>query len=213
MREVIVYNVSSTTSFPTPAEQYRGHLIGFAVSTQVSDGTPETDTMAMIEREDGRVSMVLPNRIQFVQPYRAQLAATPANIARACGMENEVEEAQEVSATNPPRGFALMKEGEVKKNGYIVWDRSDNQWFPGLGIGDIWGPNQLPCANPIKPVPGSDAKRLPEGYELAREGGTRKRGYMYLSSSTLAWTPGNPDFVGHPVEYDGLIANPIEVTP
>lgn len=95
MREVIVYNVASTTSFPTPAEQYRGYLLGFAVSTEVNDGIPETDTLAMIEREDGRVSMVLPNRIQFVEPYRAQLAATPAGIARACGMENEVEEAQE----------------------------------------------------------------------------------------------------------------------
>lgn len=95
MREVIVYNVASTTSFPTPAEQYRGYLLGFAVSTEVNDGIPETDTLAMIEREDGRVSMVLPNRIQFAQPYRAQLAATPANVARACGMENEVEEAQE----------------------------------------------------------------------------------------------------------------------
>lgn len=104
MREVIVYNVASTTSFPTPAEQYRGYLLGFAVSTEVNDGIPETDTLAMIEREDGRVSMVLPNRIQFAQPHAiaAKLAATPAGIARACGMENEVESAQEsleVSAT------------------------------------------------------------------------------------------------------------------
>lgn len=99
MREVIVYNVASTTSFPTPAEQYRGYLLGFAVSTEANDGIPETDTLAMIEREDGRVSMVLPNRIQFAQPHAiaAQLAATPAGIARACGMENEVESAQEVT--------------------------------------------------------------------------------------------------------------------
>ena len=97
MREVIVYNVSSTTSFPTPTEQYRGYLLGFAISTELDDGIPQTDTMAMIERQDGRVSLVYPNRIQFVQPYRAQLAATPANIARACGMENEVESAQEVT--------------------------------------------------------------------------------------------------------------------
>lgn len=153
MREVIVYNVISTTSFPTPTEQYRGYLLGFAVSTEVNDGIPETDTLAMIEREDGRVSMVLPNRIQFVQPYRAQLAATPANIARACGMENEVEDAQEVSETKPPRGFRLLSLGEIRAPGYIIF--FGGKWTTSV-VNFVGVPQDnlsLPIANPIEVAP------------------------------------------------------------
>lgn len=149
MREVIVYNVASTTSFPLPVEQYRGYLLGFAVSTEVNDGIPETDTMAMIERQDGRVSMVLPNRIQFVQPHAlaANIAATPANIARACGMENEVEEAQEVSATRPPKGFALAKIGDHRREGYVHFFCGN--WERGVSVGFEVMHGEI-VANPIE---------------------------------------------------------------
>lgn len=152
MREVIVYNVASTTSFPPPAEQYRGYLLGFAVSTEVNDGIPETDTMAMIERQDGRVSMVLPNRIQFVQPYRAQLAATPAGIARACGMENEVEAAQEVQVKVPPKGWKIKQKDDPRKIGCLFWDPDVATWRHCYDNG--WGePINAIIANPIEVAP------------------------------------------------------------
>ena len=55
------------------------------------------DTVAVIEKDDGSVIYAYPGQIRFLEPYAttAKLAATPAGIARACGMENEVKAAQE----------------------------------------------------------------------------------------------------------------------
>ena len=114
------------------------------------------DTVAVIEKDDGAVIYAYPGQIRFLEPFAttAKLAATPANIARACGMENEVEEAQEVSATNPPLGFALCREGEVKRLGYLVWDKHDGpDWHRGAAVGTSWDDSQLPCANPIEVAP------------------------------------------------------------
>ena len=57
------------------------------------------DTVAVIELDDGKVVFAYPGQIRFLEPHAiaAKLAAMPANIARACGMENEVERAQEVA--------------------------------------------------------------------------------------------------------------------
>lgn len=70
-----------------------------------SNETAGADTIAILEKDDGTVIEVYPEMIRFLEPHAttAKLAATPANIARACGMENEVERAAEVSATNPPK--------------------------------------------------------------------------------------------------------------
>lgn len=55
------------------------------------------DTVAVIEKDDGTVFLAYPGQIRFLEPYAttAKLAPTPAQIARACGLENEVEAAQE----------------------------------------------------------------------------------------------------------------------
>lgn len=55
------------------------------------------DTVAVIEKDDGAVIYAYPGQIRFLEPFAttAKLAATPAGIARACGLENEVEAAQE----------------------------------------------------------------------------------------------------------------------
>ena len=155
MREVIVHNASTNPAIPFPksVEQYRGYLIGWGVATEVSDGIAETDTHAIVEREDGSVAMVFPTRIKFVEPYAttAKLAATPAGIARACGLENEVERAAEVSAKNPPAGFALCKRGELKREGYVVF--GGVAWHPGLCWGERWELGMSPCANPIEVAP------------------------------------------------------------
>ena len=133
MREVIVHNASTNPAIPFPksVEQYRGYLIGWGVATEVSDGIAETDTHAIVEREDGSVAMVFPTRIKFVEPYAttAKLAATPAGIARACGMENEVERAAEVSATNPPKGWRLAEERDMIGETSIQWASG----FDGMG--------------------------------------------------------------------------------
>lgn len=95
MREVIIFNATTNPQvcFPKSVEIGRGHLLGWGIDG--SDG--QTDSVALVEREDGRVEMIFPTRIKFVVPYTttAKLAATPAGIARACGLENEVEAARE----------------------------------------------------------------------------------------------------------------------
>jgi hypothetical protein len=55
------------------------------------------DTIAILEKDDGTVIEAYPEMIRFLEPFAttAKLAPTPAQIARACGMENEVEAAQE----------------------------------------------------------------------------------------------------------------------
>ena len=157
MREVIVHNASTNPAIPFPksVEQYRGYLIGWGVATEVSDGIAETDTHAIVEREDGSVAMVFPTRIKFVEPYAttAKLAATPAGIARACGMENEVERAAEVSATNPPKGFERIFQGP-RKPGYLYWSKEgfwDNGHQNNFGV--PVGFFDIPCANPIEVAP------------------------------------------------------------
>lgn len=58
------------------------------------------DTVAVIEKDDGAVIYAYPGQIRFLEPFAttAKLAATPTQIARACGLENEVEAAQEAPA-------------------------------------------------------------------------------------------------------------------
>jgi len=135
MREVIVHNASTNPAIPFPksVEQYRGYLIGWGVVTEVNSDIAETDTHAIVEREDGSIAMVFPTRIKFAEPYAttAKLAATPAQIARACGMENEMEKAQEVSATNPPKGWRLAKEHDDIGADSI-------QWYKGLDDVSRW---------------------------------------------------------------------------
>lgn len=88
MRRVIVEKQIGSNRVPVGTEGYF-HQWG----SESNEGGP--DTIAIIEKDDGAVVEVYPEQIRFIEPYRAQLAATPANIARACGMENEVEAAQE----------------------------------------------------------------------------------------------------------------------
>lgn len=156
MREVIVHNASTNPAIPFPksVEQYRGYLIGWGVVTEVNNDIAETDTHAIVEREDGSVAMVFPTRIKFVEPYAttAKLAATPAGIARACGLENEVEEAQEVSATNPPKGWRLLSFGEIRAPGYIVF--FGGEWItPVLDFTGAPHDGKLPVANLIEVTP------------------------------------------------------------
>ena len=55
------------------------------------------DTIAILEKDDGTVIEAYPGQIRFLEPFAttAKLAATPTQIARACGLENEVEAARE----------------------------------------------------------------------------------------------------------------------
>lgn len=107
------------------------------------------DTIAILEKDDGTVIEAYPEMIRFLEPSAttAKLAATPANIARACGMENEVEAAQEVSATNPPKGWRLAAKGEARAFGYIWFDREEMAWQMGYN-GNV-GRAAEDCGEPV----------------------------------------------------------------
>ncbi|MBK9580308.1 MAG: hypothetical protein IPO40_24850 [Fibrobacteres bacterium] len=117
------------------------------------------DTVAVIEKDDGSVICAYPGQIRFLEPYAtaAKLAATPAGIARACGMENEVERAAEVSATNPPKGWRLAKHGEPRKFGYIFWMEDETGWCMGYQDRVGWLVDEAIgadiIANPIEVAP------------------------------------------------------------
>ena len=89
------------------------------------------DTIAILEKDDGTVIYAYPGQIRFLEPFAttAKLAATPAGIARACGPENEVERAAEVSATNPPKGWRLAEERDMIGETSIQWASG----FDGMG--------------------------------------------------------------------------------
>lgn len=99
MREVIIFNATTNPQicFPKSVEIGRGHFHCWATDTDTEDGEPIVNTRALVEFADGHVERIFPTRIKFVEPYAttANLAETPAGIARACGMENEVERAAE----------------------------------------------------------------------------------------------------------------------
>jgi len=85
------------------AEEFGGHRIPLGTEGYFHQWGSESnvdagpDTVAVIEKDDGTVFLAYPGQIRFLEPYAttAKLAATPASIARACGLENEVEAAQE----------------------------------------------------------------------------------------------------------------------
>lgn len=113
------------------------------------------DTVAVIEKDDGTVFLAYPGQIRFLEPYAttAKLAPTPDQIARACGMENEVERSAEVSATNPPKGFERIFQGP-RKPGYLYWSKEgfwDNGHQNNFGV--PVGFFDIPCANPIEVAP------------------------------------------------------------
>ena len=114
------------------------------------------DTIAILEKDDGTVIEAYPGQIRFLEPYAttAKLAPTPDQIARACGMENEVERSAEVSATNPPKGWRLAAKGEARAFGYIWFDREDKAWQMGYS-GNVGRAAEGcgPVANPIEVAP------------------------------------------------------------
>ena len=114
------------------------------------------DTVAVIEKDDGAVIYAYPGQIRFLEPFAttAKLAATPAGIARACGLENEVEAAQEVSATNPPKGFELVKVDDLIKPGALCWVFAQGPWSPmSWPKGMRMAVNYHSVANPIEVAP------------------------------------------------------------
>lgn len=150
MRRVIIEREFGCHRIPVGTEGY------FHQWGSESNAEAGPDTVAVIELDDGKVVFAYPGQIRFLEPHAitAKLAATPANIARACGMENEVEEAQEVSATNPPKGWRLAKRGGYREFGYIWFDPDHGVWC--MGYNDhvatvIDGTN--PVANPIEVTP------------------------------------------------------------
>ena len=92
MRKVIIKRANSPRR--DVAEGTQGVLLTWGIDAAEEGGS---NTIAIIELEDGSLVEAYPTCIQFCEPIMRQLAATPANIARACGMENEVESAQEVT--------------------------------------------------------------------------------------------------------------------
>lgn len=153
MRRVIIEREFGCHRVPVGTE---GYFHQWGSESNVEAGP---DTVAVIELDDGKVVFAYPQQIRFLEPHAitAKLAAMPANIARACGMENEVDEAQEVSATNPPKGWRLAKKGALRRFGYIFWVGRENRWcmgyndrignpFLGIDKDDI-------IANPIEVTP------------------------------------------------------------
>lgn len=93
MRRVIIERQFGGNRVPVGTE---GYFHQWGSESNVDAGP---DTVAVIELDDGAVVFAYPGQIRFLEPHAvaAKLAATPANIARACGMENAVERAQEVA--------------------------------------------------------------------------------------------------------------------
>lgn len=91
MRRVIIEREFGCHRIPVGTE---GYFHQWGSESNVEAGP---DTVAVIELDDGAVTFAYPQQIRFLEPHAitAKLAATPANIARACGMENEVERAAE----------------------------------------------------------------------------------------------------------------------
>lgn len=94
MRRVIIHRSIGVNRADIGTEAYF-HCWG----SESNEGSG-ADTIAILEKDDGTVIEAYPEMIRFLEPFTttAKLAATPAGIARACGMENEVEEAQEAPA-------------------------------------------------------------------------------------------------------------------
>lgn len=90
MRKVIIHKVIGMKRAEVGTEGYLHH---WGVE---ADGEG-SNTIAVIECDDGTMIEAYPEMIRFLEPYAntAKLAATPSSIARACGMENDVEAAQE----------------------------------------------------------------------------------------------------------------------
>jgi len=134
MREVIIYSDTLSPKFAksTPVEVARGYFHAWGNESDTSSEGIAVDAVALVELEDGRVDLVHPSHMRFAVPFSttAKLAATPANIARACGMENEVERAAEVSATNPPKGWRLAKAGDVIQFDSLAWKWGRGPWAP-----------------------------------------------------------------------------------
>lgn len=98
MRRVIIEREFGCHRIPVGTE---GYFHQWGSESNVEAGP---DTVAVIELDDGAVTFAYPQQIRFLEPHAitAKLAATPANIARACGMENEVERAAEDGTPDPP---------------------------------------------------------------------------------------------------------------
>jgi hypothetical protein len=125
MRRVIIHKSIGVSRADIGTEAYF-HCWG----SESNEGAG-ADTIAILEKDDGAVIEAYPEMIRFLEPFAttAKLAATPAGIARACGMENEVEAAQEVSATNPPKGWRLAEERDMIGETSIQWASG----FDGMG--------------------------------------------------------------------------------
>ena len=91
MRRVIIERQFGSNRIPVGTE---GYFHQWGSESNIEAGP---DTVAVIELDDGKVVFAYPGQIRFLEPHAiaAKLAATPAGIARACGMENYVEAAQE----------------------------------------------------------------------------------------------------------------------
>lgn len=160
MRRIIIHQTFGGNKLPIGTEgffhgwglessEWRGHIAEW----EVPPTGMASDTVAIIELDDGRVVYAFPEQIRFVEPYAiaAKLAATPANIARACGMENEVEEVSSWPPA-PPNGYELANDGDIKRSGYLEWRAFG--WAPGISwsVGDRCQDDML-IANPIEVAP------------------------------------------------------------
>lgn len=154
MRRVIVEKKYGSASADVGTE---GVLLMWG--TEADDGG--TNTVAIIERDDGVVVYAAPYAIRFLEPsvVAAKLAATPAGIARACGMENEVEEAQEVSVTvRVPDGYRREPVGgKIIEGKSLILHRPQGAWSTvnkeTMFQGDVVLDTDPPIANPIEVAP------------------------------------------------------------
>lgn len=168
MRRIIIHQTFGGNKLPIGTEgffhgwglessEWRGHIAEW----EVPPTGMASDTVAIIELDDGRVVYAFPEQIRFVEPHAltAKLAATPANIARACGMENEVEEAQEVSVTvRVPDGYRREPVGgKIIEGKSLILHRPQGAWSTvnkeTMFQGDVVLDTDPPIANPIEVAP------------------------------------------------------------